>query len=242
MDFTEFYQGRKDYLRYLYDFTEERRNRELNWSEIIEKADGPENVVCLTVDAVKGFCSEGHMCSPQMKAIVPAIAQTVREASEAGVENLIFTCDHHTHNSAEFASWPPHCLADTSESELEDAIMELPCRPLYKIFPKSTLSSFVDTILLDHLLSLEHINTIVAMGGVTDLCLYHLVAGLRFYAISRVKPWHVIVPLNTCATFDISCEQAKKIGARPHDELLQHTLFLEHMDNLGAEIVGKINK
>ena len=38
MDFTEFYQGRKDYLRYLYDFTEERRNRELNWSEIIEKA------------------------------------------------------------------------------------------------------------------------------------------------------------------------------------------------------------
>ncbi len=240
MHFEEFLEERRPYLQYLYNFMEQSRKNLLSWDELIEEAGGAKNIACITVDAVKGFCSQGLMSSSQMAAIVPNIAETVKKAADMGVRHLIFTCDSHNPNSPEFTSWPPHCLRDSPESQLEDALTSLDCAKDFLIINKQTISSLVDTSLLNHLLTLDKLHTIIVMGGVTDLCLYHLVAGLRFYSISRRCHWNLVVPLNTAATFDCSCETAQKNNTIPHDEQLLNCVFFEHMQTLGAKIVGKI--
>ncbi len=240
MHFEEFLEERRPYLQYLYNFMEQSRKHTLSMNQLIEEAGGAENVACITVDAVKGFCSQGFMSSPQMAAIVPNIAETVKKAAAAGVRHLIFTCDSHNPNSPEFESWPPHCLKNSPESQLEDALTSLDCAKNFLIINKSSISSLVDTSLLTHLLTLDSLHTIIVMGGVTDLCLYHLVAGLKFYSVSRRRPWNLVVPLNTAATFDCDCELAEATNTTPHDEKLLNCVFFEHMQTLGAEIVGKI--
>ena len=72
------------------------------------------------------------------------------------------------------------------------------------------------------------------------MCLYHLAAGLRFYAASRSRDWKVILPCDCAATYNCSCEQAEAASIAPHDELLLSAVFLEHMQTLGCEIVGHI--
>lgn len=240
MSFEDFLKERRPYLQYLYNFMEQSRKKTLNWDKLIKEAGGAQNIACITVDAVKGFCSQGLMSSPQMASIVPNIAKTIKKAANAGVRHLIFTCDSHSPNSPEFALWPSHCLKGSSESQLEDALTSLDCAKDFVIINKSSISSLVDTSLLNHLLTLEKLHTIVVMGGVTDLCLYHLVAGLSFYSVSRRRSWNLLVPLNTAATFDCSCETAQDNNTTPHDEKLLNCLFFEHMQTLGAQIVGKI--
>ena len=240
MSFEEFFNGRSGYLHYLYDFMEKVRSSEKSFADIASEAGGAEHVACLTVDAVKGFCSEGVMSSPQMKAVVPNIAACVKGAAECGAGQLIFTCDSHEADSPEFQSWPAHCIKGTSESELEDELTSLECSGSFKIIPKPAISSFVDTTLLQTLRSHTELNTFIVMGGVTDLCLYHLVAGLRFFSVSGRHGWRVIVPENAAATFDMDCRSAEKCGGVPHDEKLLHAVFLEHMQTLGAEITGRI--
>ncbi|MGM9998330.1 MAG: cysteine hydrolase family protein [Candidatus Bruticola sp.] len=240
MYFEEFLEEHKPYLQYLYNFINQSKDSSLTWEEIIEKADGADNVACITVDAVKGFCSQGVMSSPQMAAIVPNIAHTLEEAAAKGIHHLIFTCDSHREDSLEFSSWPQHCLKGSSESELEDALTSLECAKNFVIIKKPSISSLVDTHLLEHLLTLDKLNTIILMGGVTDLCLYHLVAGLSFYAVSRHRRWKLIVPMNTAATFNLDCQTAQELGATPHDEELLNSVFFEHMQTLGAKIVGQI--
>ncbi|MGM9992820.1 MAG: cysteine hydrolase family protein, partial [Candidatus Bruticola sp.] len=122
MNFEEFLKEHRPYLQYLYDFTQQSKKVSLNWDDIIEGAGGTENVACITVDAVKGFCSQGVMSSPQMAAIIPNIAHNLEKASSKGVRHLIFTCDSHREDSLEFSSWPQHCLKGSVESQLEDVL------------------------------------------------------------------------------------------------------------------------
>ena len=81
MHFEEFLEERRPYLQYLYNFMEQSRKHTLSMNQLIEEAGGAKNVACITVDAVKGFCSQGFMSSPQMAAIVPNIAETVKKAA-----------------------------------------------------------------------------------------------------------------------------------------------------------------
>lgn len=240
MDNNAFVQACAPYLHYLHEFTEKKKAVKGELAEIIERAGGPERVAFIGVDIVRGFCSVGPMSSPQMAAIVPAAAELLRRGHELKIKDFIFTCDTHSPESVEFKSWPVHCLKGDEESLLESALTDLEFSSLFKIVPKTSISSFVDTELIDILASKPQINTLIIMGGVTDLCLYHLAAGLRFYAASRGRDWRVILPVDCSATYNCSCEQATAAGIAPHDELLLNAVFLEHMQTLGCELVGHI--
>ena len=226
------------YLEHIFNFAEGLADKKTSLEDIIAKAGGANKIAFISVDIVKGFCSQGAMASDRMKVIAAQAAKTLMKAGKLGVEKFIFTCDQHEKDSIEFLTWPPHCIKGTAESELEDDLLELPIKDQFKIVPKSSISSFVDTELIDLLEEKPEVNSIIVMGGVTDLCLYHLVAGLRFYASARHKNWRVIVPADCVATFDCDYATSQKIGLEPHYGDLFQSIFLEQIKNIGAEVMG----
>ena len=228
MEWSTFLEGRIPYLQYLYSYQQKLVQTALRWEELLTRAQGAQGLALVTVDAVRGFCSEGPMHSPQMAAIIPTIVNYLTKAHQLGVRELLFTCDNHLAESREFRAYPAHCLAGSSESRLEERLENLECAELFKIFPKESISSLVDTRLLEYLAGLPNLRQIVLMGGVTDLCLYHLAAGLLFFAITRRHPWQLIIPAQAVATFD----------SPTHDAGLLQPLFLEHLQSMGVEVVG----
>ena len=54
----------------------------------------------------------GALYVPKAERIVPAVARLNRFAAEHGIP-VISTVDAHAENDAEFAQWPPHCVAGT---------------------------------------------------------------------------------------------------------------------------------
>ena len=79
----------------------------------------PNQTIVVVVDMVKGFVSEGAMADPEIARIAPEICQL-----ETYFAHHLYFQDWHEADCMEFASFPPHCLAHTTESELLDCFKE----------------------------------------------------------------------------------------------------------------------
>src|SRR5258708_26316560 len=71
---------------------------------------------------ITGFCYEGMLSSLRVQGIIPAVVAAFEGAYAIGVREFVLPQDCHTPDSVEFADFPPHCQAGTSEA---DTIPEL---------------------------------------------------------------------------------------------------------------------
>mgnify|MGYP001275809143 CR=1 FL=1 len=206
---------------------------------LLSAAGGPERVAVLVVDLIKGFCNQGPLSSPMVGKLVQPTVAFLRRAHELGIRSYFFPCDAHPSDSPEFSAFPPHCVEGTTESEVVDEVASLEFAHLFRRIDKGSVCSLTGTGLVQ-LLEEGEFTTLVCCGDCTDLCLYQMAVGLRFYANQHRIPWRIIVPQSLVATYDLPVLTAQTVGALPHPSGLMNDIFLYHLELNGVEVVADL--
>src|SRR6266704_5177501 len=209
------------------------------WNDLREEAQ-QGRVILFSVDMINGFCHEGVLSSPRVKAIIPAVVAACEKAYAIGVRDFVLAQDSHTPNAVEFADFPPHCQVGTSEAGTIAELANLPFANLYRIVSKNSLNAFHGTDLGEWLEARHHFRAAVIVGDCTDLCVHQMALHLKLYANAHSLKMRVIVPENAVQTYDMSVETANAIGALPHDGDFMHLVFLYHMRLNGVEVIREI--
>ncbi len=124
----------------------------------------------LVVDMLRDFV-EGPFAAPGAAALVPRVRSAIDLARRRGLP-VIFVCDAHAPDDAEFAVHPPHAVAGTAGAEI---VPELAPRPTDRIVSKRRYSGFFETD-LETLLRGMAVDTLVLTGLQTDCCVWHTAA------------------------------------------------------------------
>ena len=215
----------------------QRRRPQIALQDLLQQAEGPGKCAVVVVDLLEGFCRQGALASPLIEALIEPTVQFLKQAHSLGVTRFFFPSDSHQPDSSEFLAFPPHCLEGSEESKLVNELRDLEFSHLFERIDKKSVSSLIGTNLVDRLKS-DELKTIICIGDCTDLCLYHLAAGLRFLANNDNLNWQVVVPQNLVATYDLSLETAERIGALPHPAGLMEKIFLYHLELNGVRVVS----
>ena len=200
----------------------------------------PERLLFCSIDMINGFCSEGALASPRVSRLAAPIAALFQHAYDLGVRNFVLTQDTHTPDTPEFAAFPPHCIAGTSESRTIPELAELPFAHQLVTIAKNSLSSHLGTNLGAWLAEHPQLDTFVLVGDCTDLCVYTAAMHLRMEANALNLTRRVIVPAALVDTFDTPVMVAHELGIKAHDADLHHLLFLHHMAQNGVEVVATL--
>lgn len=166
--------------------------------------------VILVVDMLKGFLEEEGtlFCGQGSRKIIPGVVKLLLQKKGAEV---IFICDSHKPDDAEFKMFPAHCVEGTEESQV---IPELAKFKGLRI-NKTRYSAFFGTNLEQVLRDIVP-DKVIVVGVCTDICVLHTVTDLRN------RDYMVEVPRNCVASFDEAA----------------HQFALGHMEKvLGAQIV-----
>lgn len=207
---------------------------------IEQQGAGPDNVAVIAADLVNGFCYTGPLASPRIAGIVGPSAALFKLAYELGVRHFALVQEYHTHDALEFEQFGPHCVRDTKEAATVQPLASLPFSNLFTIIHKNSLHPALHTDMDRWLAERPRLNTFIAVGDCTDLCLYQLAMHLKLNANAVDKRVSVLVPANCAQTYELPVETAQRIGAMPHDGDLLHALFLYHMALNGAQVVSRI--
>jgi nicotinamidase-related amidase len=234
---TNFVEQSRDFLSTLVEW--ERSLPSISWSDLREDAQ-QGRVALLSVDMINGFCYEGMLSSPRVQGIIPAVVAAFEGAYAIGVREFVLPQDCHTPDSVEFADFPPHCQAGTSEADTIPELASLPFANLYQLFPKNSINAFYGTHLGEWLDAHRNLSAVVVVGDCTDFCVYQHAMHLKLYANTYNLKMRVIVPENAVQTYDMSIETANALGALPHDGDFLHLVFLYHMRLNGVEVVREI--
>ncbi len=200
----------------------------------------PDKTAVISVDMINGFCHQGPLSSPRVKAIIPPILDLLKSAWERGVRHIILTQDTHEPDAVEFGQFPPHCVRGTQESETVPEIKALPFYDQMTVVQKNSINPGLDTSLEGWVKDHPDVDTYIVVGDCTDFCIYQMAMYLRLDANARQLQRRVVVPANAVDTFDMPVEAAKSVGAMPHDADLLHAIFLYHMAVNGIEVVKEI--
>jgi nicotinamidase-related amidase len=218
--------------------------------EIAERVNGIDRVYLVFVDILKGFCETGALSSERVNEMVAPVAQLAKSLLDAGMpkENLIFLNDSHPTDAVEFGSFAPHCIRQTEEAEVVDAL-----KPYYE-FPETqrylknaTNGLFGKNEKGERFHSwLERTfdqgkSLFIVVGDCTDLCIYQNAMGIRLLANEKNADVHVIVSKEHVRTYDLSVEQAEKFQVLAHDADVLDQIFLYHMKLNGIELVSSIS-
>lgn len=211
---------------------------EMSLDEVVSD---PVRVGVVSVDLVKGFCTQGPLASPRVAGIVPAVVGLFQQAYDRGVRHFLLSQDTHDANAVEFSAFAPHCVGGTSESETIDELAGLSFSNMFLIIPKNSISSSIGTNLASWLEAHPEVTTFIIVGDCTDLCVYQAAMYLRLRAnVMGLPDLRVIVPADCVQTYDMRVETAAQLGILPHDGDLLHSLFLYHMALNGIEVVKRL--
>lgn len=166
--------------------------------------------VVLVVDMVRGFCEEGYplYAGPTIRDIIPRIQELLRHEKAQG-SHIIFLCDNHDPDDAEFQMFPPHCVRGTEEAEVIPELRQF----ADEVIPKRRFSAFHGTNLGERLRELNP-DKVTVVGDCTNICVLYTVAD------ARNRDYAVEVPADCVATFDpqaheFALQQMEKVlGAR----------------------------
>jgi len=240
MDLEQFVQGSRPFLTWLLEWHNALPTR--TWDEILQDVAGDAGrIAVMAVDVTRGFCREGPLASQRVGRIVDPITRVFRQAHEIGVRHFLLPQDTHTENAVEFGSYPPHSQKGSEESVTVSELRNLPFAGRFMILEKNSISSDIDTGLGEWLDTHPEVTTLIVTGDCTDLCVYQLAMYLRLRANARnLREVRVIVPMDSIDTFDMPVEEARRIGATPHDADLLHLVFAHAMASNGVEIVRQV--
>lgn len=200
----------------------------------------PERAAVISVDVIEGFCSQGPLASPRVGRIVEPIARLLRSVWSTGLRQVALVQDTHEPDAVEFGAWPQHCVRGSDESQAVAPLRQLPFFDQLSVFPKNSISSFMNTGLNAWLAARPELDTFLLVGDCTDLCTYQLAMHLRLDANAWQVARRVIVPADCADTYDRSVQTAQKEGGLPHPAALLHAVFLYHMALNGIEVVSTI--
>lgn len=186
----------------------------------------PGKTALVIVDMVNGFAREGALKSDRVEALIPVIAGLSEECAKRGIARIAFA-DSHTEGSPEFGSYPVHCLAGTSESEIVD---ELKKYPGYLLIPKNSTNGFLEAGFQDWLVLNGAIKNFIVAGGCTDICVLQFALALKAWFNMRNEQSRVIVPVDAVDTYDYGT----------HDGDLLHVVSLYIMSGSGIEPVKSV--
>jgi nicotinamidase-related amidase len=206
-----------------------------------EVVSDPTRVAILSVDLVKGFCTEGPLASPRVAGIVHAAVRLFERAYDLGVRHFLLSQDTHDPNAVEFSAFAPHAVEGTSESETIDELKALPFSDTFHIITKNSISSSIGTDLDGWLEAHPEVTTFIIVGDCTDLCVHQAAMHLRLRAnVMGLRDVRVVVPADAVQTYDMPVDVAAGLGILPHGGDLLHTVFIYHMALNGVEIVGRL--
>ena len=188
----------------------------------------PNDTALVSVDVIEGFHRQGALASPRVEAIIPSIVELVRRLANHGVphENIAFVQDAHPQDAQEFEAYPEHCVKGTEEAEAVIELKELPHWSDYQHFEKNSIASHTSEGFNRWLDALQ-VKNIIAVGDVTDLCLYTLALHMQVRNLAGGLKQRIIVPESCVQTWD----------APDHPGDLYHALFLHQLSRNGVEVV-----
>ena len=207
---------------------------------ILADAGGPEHVGVFCVDVINGFCHAGPLSSPRVCGIIAPIVELFAQAHKVGIRHFVLTHDAHDPNAAEFASYPPHCLRGSEESQIVPEMMALPFATDFQLIPKNSIHSGLGTELNTWLDTHPEVTHRIVVGDCTDLCTYQLAMHLKLRTVAANQHHPVILPVNGVDTFDIPMEVAQALQIPPHPADLLHAVFLYNMAQNGVSVVSRI--
>lgn len=156
------------------------------------------STMAVFVDIINGFINEGAMASDRVGDIIPENARLLRICNERGILTAAFA-DCHEKNAAEFASFPPHCVKGTHESEIVDELKE---EGGYILIPKNSTNGFNEQKFRDLIECHPEITTFIVTGDCTDICVLQFCLGLKTYFTAQDRLVKIIVPLSCVETYD----------------------------------------
>jgi nicotinamidase-related amidase len=104
---------------------------------------------------------------------------------------------------------------------------------------KDSIHPAINTELDQWLDERAHLDTFIAVGDVTDLCVYQLATYLKLHANAHQMERRVIVPEDCVQTWHLSVEAAESLPAMPHHGDMLHATFLYHMALNAIEVVKR---
>lgn len=225
----------RPFLTYVGDWVES-----LKAVPLAEALGDPARTAIVSIDVINGFCHEGPLASPRVKKIVAPIVDLFLRAHAAGVRHMILIQEAHEPDALEFASFPPHGIRGTAESETVAEIRALPFFTDMTLITKNSIHPALGTNFDKWLTEHPDLETFITVGDCTDLCTFQLAMHLRLRANAYQIKQRVIVPAECVDTYDLSVATAQQIGAIPHDGDLLHHLFLYHMSLNAIEVVKRL--
>ncbi len=209
--------------------------------EIIATAGEPDRVAIVSVDLIVGFCHRGALASPRVAGVLHAVTGLMTRAHEAGIKSIVLTQDTHRSDAQEFASYPPHCIAGTDESQTAPELRGLPFSGSFDVVEKNSISSTIAPAWLDWEREHGPFAAWIVVGDCTDLCVYQAAMALKLRSLSEHRGERVIVPVDCVQTYDLPIATAREIGAQPHDGDLMHAIFLHSMASNGVDVVATVS-
>ena len=205
-----------------------------------EALPNPDKSAIISIDVINAFLYEGHLSSPRVAAIDVPITNLMKTSWEQGLRDILLVQDAHQDGTKEFGEFGSHALKGSSEAETIDMIKALPFFDKMTIVYKDSIHPALNNGFDAWLAEREYLETIIAVGDVTDLCIYQLAMYLKLSANANRKNWRVIVPENCTQTWHLSVKDAQDLPAKPHHGDMLHATFLNHMALNGVEVVKSI--
>ena len=163
----------------------------------ISKLDS-KSCMAVFVDIINGFINEGAMASERVGDIIPSNVKLLRLCKENNIITAAFA-DCHDKCAAEFASFPPHCIKGTSESEI---VSELKDEGGYILIPKNSTNGFNEQKFRDLLECHPKTDTFIVTGDCTDICVMQFCLALKTYFTAADRQVKIIVPISCVETYD----------------------------------------
>lgn len=136
----------------------------------------------IIVDMINGFVKEGMLHDEEIGKKIDRQIELIKQAKNAG-KLIIFIKDSHDKNAAEYERFGnmPHCLKETSESELVDELKPFE-NDIDTISIKKNSTSFIEAPEFRKLIELMQANNeFDIIGCCSDICVFNGAMGLANY-------------------------------------------------------------
>lgn len=186
-----------------------------------------DNTAIIIVDMVKGFYNEGALKNQKVKEIINPMVNFLTKVKDY---NKVFFIDSHNEESAEFLSYPKHCVNGTSESELIDELLEFSKDSKSVIVRKNSINGFNSEDFRKWIKDNKDIDSLIIVGVCTDICVKTLAISLKTYFNEINQYKRIIVPKNMVETYH----------APFHNRDFTNLVSFYEMRSNGIEIVKEI--
>ncbi len=200
----------------------------------------PAKSAIISVDVINGFLYEGPLSSPRVAKIDAPITHLMKSAWERGLKDILLVQEGHREDSLEFDAFGEHAIKGSHQAEAIDKIKSLPFYSQLTTIYKDSIHPALNNGFDEWVEERGDLDTFIAVGDVTDLCVYQLTTYLRLKANAHHKKGRVIVPANCVQTWHLSVDDARNLPAMPHHGDMLHAIFLYHMALNGIEVVKEI--